>query len=94
MTAARPTPFDPGNATMIRRGIAGLLLALVAGWTAPASALSCFNPGVAPSTPDADFEADADGTARHLATGLVWMRCAIGQTWTGTGCSGQAMSFP
>lgn len=94
MSAAGPTHSTLEHPTMTRRGFAGLLLALVAGWPTPAPALSCFNPGVAPTTPDADFEVAADGTARHLATGLVWMRCAIGQTWTGTGCSGTAMSFP
>lgn len=26
-------------------------------------------------------------------TGLIWMRCSVGQEWTGSGCSGQALEL-
>lgn len=34
------------------------------------------------------LQVSPDGTATDTATGLTWMRCVIGQTWTGTTCSG------
>ncbi|WLD57196.1 DUF1566 domain-containing protein [Salinispirillum sp. LH 10-3-1] len=45
------------------------------------------------TTPDADFIWLDDGTVRHLPTGMIWMRCSLGQTWTGTGCSGEARAL-
>ncbi|MDM8545816.1 DUF1566 domain-containing protein [Candidatus Venteria ishoeyi] len=34
-----------------------------------------------------------NGTAVDTVTGLMWMRCLIGQQWTGQGCSGKAGAF-
>jgi hypothetical protein len=36
----------------------------------------------------ASLQASADGTATDSATGLTWMRCVVGQTWTGSTCAG------
>lgn len=36
------------------------------------------------------FQAHEDGTATDTVTGLTWMRCSVGQTWGGQGCSGEA----
>ncbi|HRQ57684.1 MAG TPA: DUF1566 domain-containing protein [Azoarcus taiwanensis] len=38
----------------------------------------------------ARFEPRDDGTVIDEAAGLMWMRCAIGQEWTGSRCTGQA----
>jgi len=59
----------------------------------PVRAQSCFNPQVAPSTPTADFELQNDGTAVHRPSGLQWMRCSLGQAWTGASCSGTAQNL-
>jgi hypothetical protein len=40
------------------------------------------------STPTARFIDNHDGTVTDSQNGLMWMRCAIGQTWTGTACAG------
>ena len=45
------------------------------------------------ATPDSDFIVDEDGTATHLPTGLMWMRCALGQDWNGETCIGAAMDM-
>ncbi len=41
-------------------------------------------------TPTTDFIDNGDGTVTHKLTGLTWVRCAIGQTWTGNTCTGTA----
>jgi hypothetical protein len=34
-----------------------------------------------------------DGTVLDIQTGLQWMRCALGQTWTGATCDGAAKKY-
>lgn len=46
-----------------------------------------------PTTPTGDFIDNQDGTVTHKITGLTWMRCAMGQTWTGSSCSGAASTY-
>jgi alpha-tubulin suppressor-like RCC1 family protein len=43
--------------------------------------------------PDADYVDQGNGTVTHTPTGLTWQRCAVGQTWTGTNCSGTESNF-
>lgn len=75
----------------LRAGPAWVLLLLAT--SAGVHAQSCFNAQVAPSTPSADFDIQDDGTAVHQPTGLQWMRCSLGQAWTGSGCSGSAQTL-
>ena len=46
-----------------------------------------------PTTPTSDFTDNQDGTVTHKTTGLTWMRCAMGQTWTGSVCTGTATTY-
>ncbi len=46
-----------------------------------------------PTTPTSDFVDNGNGTVTHKKTGLIWQRCALGQTWTGTNCSGTASTY-
>jgi hypothetical protein len=39
------------------------------------------------------FIDNQDGTVTHSATGLTWMRCAMGMAWNGTTCSGSASKY-
>ena len=41
----------------------------------------------------AEFIYYANGTVLHKRTGLIWQRCAVGQTWTGSTCTGTAVRY-
>lgn len=45
------------------------------------------------STPSSDFTPHGNGTVTHETTGLMWMRCSLGQEWEGSGCSGLAKPY-
>ena len=47
------------------------------------------NLAIPAATPSEAFFDFADGTVLHRPTRLIWMRCAIGQDWTGSRCSGE-----
>lgn len=59
-------------------------------WPSAGKAQTCLPENIQASTPTADFVLHPDGTATHKATGLVWMRCALGQKWDGKDCTGTA----
>ncbi len=40
-----------------------------------------------------DFVAQGDGTVVDKRTGLQWMRCGLGQTWTGKTCEGEGKKY-
>lgn len=40
-----------------------------------------------------DFVDNGNGTITDTATGLQWMRCTMGEQWTGSGCSGSATYY-
>jgi hypothetical protein len=48
-----------------------------------------------PTTPTSDFIDNSDGTVTHKLTGLVWMRCSMGQTWdkATANCTGTAATY-
>jgi hypothetical protein len=45
------------------------------------------------TTPTANFTDNNDGTVTHKRTGLIWQRCFVGQTWTGTACLGATTNY-
>ncbi len=45
------------------------------------------------TTPTKDFTIHDDGTVTHRKTGLMWMRCALGQSWNGAGCAGDVQAY-
>jgi len=54
----------------------------------------CDNANVGASMPTSAFEIASDGsTVTHLTTGLMWARCALGQSWNGSTCSGSATTY-
>lgn len=77
-------------ADWIRLGVLLGGLCLAAGG---AQAQAVCPPGYPLTTPDSDFADAGSGTVRHLPTGLVWKRCAEGQTWDGTTCNDLAATY-
>ena len=45
------------------------------------------------TTPDGAFAPAGSGMVRHLPTGLVWKRCAEGQSSAGSTCTGTAAGY-
>ena len=70
-------------------GLCSVLLLMSGGAAANCAVL----PGYPATTPDADFADAGSGTVRHIPTGLTWKRCAEGQTWDGTTCTGSAAGY-
>lgn len=48
---------------------------------------------ISETTPNAEFSDNGDGTVSHIRTGLVWMRCSLGQSWDGNDCTGSALGY-
>lgn len=45
------------------------------------------------TTPDTRFTINKDGTINDNTTGLMWMRCSLGQEWNGKTCGGTAAVY-
>lgn len=71
-------------------GSLSLLLGLL---SMPALAAQNCSDAMIASTPDSSFLTHNDGTLLQKSSGLMWMRCASGQEWDGSTCSGSAASF-
>lgn len=62
-------------------------------WVAPEPVHICKTESIRAATPTADFTDNRDGTVTHKRTGLVWMRCSLGQSWDGKSCAGKAKKY-
>ncbi len=57
-------------------------------------AANCTNANIQPSTDETvNFVIGTDGTVTDTSTGLMWMRCSVGQTWvqSSQSCTGTAL---
>ena len=69
-----------------------LVLPLVLGQQV-GKAQTCIIDKVIPTTPDERFIDRGDGSVQDKHTGLIWMRCSLGQVWDGATCSGTAAVY-
>lgn len=53
------------------------------------------NTSIIPATPNSRFMLYTNGTAFDKKTGLIWMRCALGQTWNSAAktCNGTQTTY-
>ncbi|TWI75378.1 uncharacterized protein DUF1566 [Desulfobotulus alkaliphilus] len=51
------------------------------------------NTAIISTTPTVDFDIHLNGTVTHKPTGLMWMRCSLGQVWDGSTCMGDASRY-
>lgn len=61
-------------------------------WSAAASAAvaqTCDTASRPLSTPVERFKNNGDGTLTDTQSGMIWMRCALGQRWDGATCAGK-----
>jgi len=65
-----------------------VVLAVIAPWASAA----CVN-SIPANSPTARFIDNLDGTVTDTRTGLMWMRCSLGQTWSGATCTGTATKY-
>jgi len=88
------TSESPRRRGPLRRTATLLALSLLSGVSIAAG-------GVAPqacvhgasSLPSERFQDNGDGTVTDSASGLMWMRCSVGQDWRGGRCIGTVGSY-
>jgi Protein of unknown function (DUF1566) len=68
-----------------------ILLLLSFTYTELSVAQTC-HPAVTADAPNSRYIVNANGTALDKKTGLIWMRCVLGQTWGGGNCIGAGAS--
>jgi len=57
------------------------------------SAAATCNASISESTPTTQFTINTDGTVTDNKTGLMWMRCNLGDSWDGSACDNSAVQF-
>lgn len=70
-----------------------LFLLLLAGLTTALAEQRCDTSQHSLSAPTERFTDNGDGTVTDKTSGLMWMRCALGQDWRGETCVGEAQGY-
>jgi hypothetical protein len=70
--------------------ISVLLLSLT--YTTASHAQSCQS-NIEADAPDSRYTLNQNGTLLDKQTGLTWMRCSLGQKWTGSTCRGSEQDY-
>lgn len=79
----------------MKQGIYAAAAVLIATLAAGAYATQTCNSQTVDDAPTSRYQTNGNGTATDLQTGLMWMRCAMGQTWDAqnTTCTGTATTY-
>jgi hypothetical protein len=89
------SPFHSRNELSIDLMRAALFLALFqCAWVAASFAQqTCDTETYALSSPTERFTDNGDGTVTDDLSRLMWMRCSVGQSWSGGTCIGEAGTY-
>ena len=74
------------------KAVTNIVLAITLLGVISVHAQTC-NDNLNPTTPRERFIDNGDGTVSDKNTGLIWMRCSLGQTWDGATCTGEALEY-
>ena len=70
-----------------------LTLATLMALTATLSHAQTCNPNIVREAPDSRYQLlNSDTEVKDTQTGLIWQRCSLGQTWSGS-CTGTAATY-
>jgi len=70
-----------------------LLLGSLSAWSPAWAEQTCDTQPYQMSTPIERFTDNGDGTLFDLEPDLTWMRCSLGQVWTGKTCTGTPATY-
>lgn len=74
---------------MMRNVLLAILLASVSGIS-----YAVCNTTITPTAPNSRYQLLNNATeVKDLKTNLIWQRCSLGQTWSGTSCTGTATQY-
>jgi hypothetical protein len=62
-------------------------------WSAAWAEQTCDNQSYPMSTPVERFKDNGDGTLTDTQSKLTWMRCSLGQVWSGSTCTGTPATY-
>ncbi len=71
-----------------------LIFAILMALTATLSLAQTCNPNIAREATDSRYQLlNSDTEVKDTQTGVIWQRCSLGQTWSGTNCTGTAATY-
>ena len=68
-------------------------LTILLSLSSPVHAAQTCKESILATTPSSNFTIHKDGTVTQKTTGLMWMRCSLGQKWNGKTCTGAAANY-
>lgn len=70
-----------------------LLMGTTSAWSPAWAEQTCDTSSYPLSAPIERFKDNGDGTLTDIQSKLTWMRCSLGQTWTGSTCIGTPVAY-
>ena len=76
-----------------RRLLFMLLLSIQPAWSLAWAEQTCDTQSYPLSSPVERFKDNGDGTLTDKQSNLTWMRCSLGQVWSGSACTGTPITY-
>lgn len=78
---------------MKKQGVRFTTLAVLFVSMVALSAYASCRDDIQESRPASEFVVHSDGTITDTVSGLMWMRCSVGQNWDGNNCNGNHVPY-